>query len=388
MAKIKKYQPLIEQSGESIFSFIHRVKRPAQGELPYDYLTARANNENLWDWDGFFAGVSLATKVSSEAVYLKNWTLNFLRHSKNNGFSPACVTAKGRASDLQQMKPFIAQGAYLASRFLGDFSWLENHYERLKMLVLYRENNLWDKEKDLAVWYDAYESGASSNVAISGYDKESVIATDLNTFVHREYKAMSLIADQLGFRRDREYFGIRSRAIWRNINYHLWDEEEGVYYNFNRKTGKHIKRVCYNSIIPLWEKIASKKRGRRLIKKFLLSYNKLWAKYGVRTLSKDDPNYNNRTTKRFANWQGPVWPIVNYFAMHALLNYKFQDKAILLAEKTARLLISDINKSGNMHQYYHADKGTPLAGEGYVGWNLLVGNMVEEAVEKKNPFAI
>ena len=92
--------------------------------------------------------------------------------------------------------------------------------------------------------------------------------------------------------------------------------------------------------------------------------------------------------KPHSNWQGPVWPIVNYLVMHALLQYGFRKNAKELAEIISRLCLEDIKKTGGMHENYNAETGKPLAAPNFVSWNLLVGQMISEAKSGNNPFRI
>lgn len=382
-------QKLIEQIKKFISPYKLGIKRKAQGELPYDYLVPSGVYEEQWDWDAFFMGMALSSEIPSETIYLKNWVLNFLHNSRSDGFTPGCVTPKGRDERLNQMKPFLAQGAYFASKLLNDFTWLTPHLKKLETIVLYREKHLWNKKYDLGVWFNSMESGADNNVAALDFPNETVVASDLNSYIYREYIALSLLYKKLGKDQEAKRYAKRAGEIKEHINTLLWDEKDGAYYNLDSKNGTLIKRVSFNSIHPLWAGIASKERGETFIKKYVLNPKKLWSKYGVRTLSKDDPGYNNiNMIKPFSNWQGPIWPIANYFFMQALLNYGFQKEAIAVAKNIAQICINDIKKTGGMHENYDAETGLPLAAPNFISWNLLVGNMLQEATTKTNPFAL
>lgn len=391
MIKQSSNQKLINLIKQAIGAKKYLIKRPAKGVLLYDYLVPGGFYDEQWDWDGFFMGVCLASELSTEAVYLRNWALNYFHLADKNGYTPGCVTPKGAESGHRafQMKPFITQGVYIASKHLKDFSWIKPHYKTLKTMVNYREKNLWNKDLDLGVWYDWVESGADNNPSILNFPKGTIVATDVNTFILREYKAMAKIAKELGKNKDIQYFSKRAKTIKQNILKYLWNKKGQSFYNFNPKTGKHIKYVTYSNLIPLWENIAPKKNGVSMIKKYVLNPKKLWSKHGIRTLAADDPLYNQaKIITPYSNWQGPVWPIANYIHMHGLLNYGFQKKTINLARRITLLCLADIKKTGGMHECYNAETGEGLAAPNFVSWNILVANMLKEVIEKKNPFAI
>lgn len=365
------------------------IKRRAQGHIPYDYLVPSGPYQEHWDWDAFFMGVALAADIPSEAIYLRNWALNYIINARSTGKVAGCLTAKGYDERLNHMKPFLAQGAYLAGKFLKDYRWLKKHWTKMKKIVLYREKHLWNKKYDLGVWYDSMESGADNNIACLDYPKASVVATDLNTLVYREYKAMNLLADILAKRKDAKKFKNRADTIKKNFNKYLWNEKDGIYYNIFSQTGEHIKKISYNSLIPLFGKMANQKQADTIIKNYVLKPNHLWSEFGIRTLSKSDPDFNNRNIiKPYSNWQGPVWPIANYMFMQGLLNYGYQKEAIVVAQRISNLVLDDIKTRGGMHENYDAETGKPLAADNFVSWNILVYNMLDEAINKSNPFEI
>jgi alpha,alpha-trehalase len=367
----------------------NKVKRKAQGALPYDYLVPGGVYEEQWDWDAFFMGMAISSQNPKEAIYLKNWVLNFIHNAREDGYTPGCVTPKGRDERLNQLKPFLAQGAYYASQFIQDFNWLEAHYAKLKTIILYREKNLWNKKYNLAVWFNSMESGADNNLAALDFPDKTVIATDLNSYLYLEYIALSLIAKKLKNQKDEKIFKQKSQDIKKNINKYLWSEEDSAYYNLDSRNGKFIKRISFNSFHPLWTHIAPPKRAQKFIEKYAINPKKLWSEYGIRTLSKDDPGYNNiNMIKPHSNWQGPIWPIANYIYMHSLLNYKYQKKAIDLAKKITKICLLDIEKTGGMHENYNAETGEPLAAPNFISWNLLVANMLKEATTNTNPFRL
>lgn len=385
MNRSPENQKLLNTIKIMISPFRAGVKRKAQGALIYDYIVPSGVYEEQWDWDGFFIGVALASEIPSEAIYLKNWVLNFLHNARPDGYTPGCITPKGRDERLNQMKPFLAQGAYFASSFLTDYTWLIPHLSKLQTIVLYREKRLWNKKYDLGVWFNSMESGADNNLAVLDFPNRAVIGTDLNTFIYREYKTLSLIYKKLNNQSEAKYFEKRANEIKEHINKYLWDDKDESYYNMDGRSGNLIKRVSYNCIHPLWANISPNNRAKKFITRYVLNPKKLWSLYGIRTLAKDDPQYNNANIiKPYSNWQGPVWPLANYFFVDALLTYKYQKEAIEIAKRVSSICIKDIRETGGMHENYDAETGKPLAAPNFISWNLLVPVMLESALEGRS----
>ncbi len=365
-----------------------KIKRSASGKIKHDYLVPGGPYDEQWDWDGFFMGIALSVGDPRNSIYLKNWALNYIENAGADGKVAGCLTPNGYDPRLNHIKPFLSQGVFLASKFLKDFSWIKPHWATVKKIVLYRRRYLWNKKYNLGVWYDSMESGADNNVAVLDYPNSSVAGADLNTFMYLEFLSMKLIASALGDD-DEVLFGELAESVRNGMLKHLWDGKEKIFYNLDTKNGSHIKRIGYSSFVPLWGKLLGEEEGKETIRRYLLSEDFMWAKYGIRTLAKNDPAYNNRNIiKPFSNWQGPIWIISNYIYMQGLINYGLQKEAILLAENITNLVLKDIESTGGMHENYDAETGESLAAPNFASWNILVENMLEDAINKRNPFSI
>ena len=376
-----------EQAREKLNYCIHGVKRPPSGKLRHAYLVPGGPYSEQWDWDAFFMGVALTAENPTEAIYLKNWTLNFIENAASDGKVAGCLTAEGWDPRLNHSKPFLAQGAYIASKALDDFSWLATVWDTLLRVATYRFRHLWFDLYGLGAWLDSMESGADNNVAALEYPHGSVLAADLNTFLFRECRALGLIAAQLGKHQQAKELTARAEAIREAMMRHLWHDEEGIFLNLFTASGKPVKRITYSSFVPLWAGVAPEALGRESIERYLLNPEHLASAWGFRTLSKQDPVYNNiNMIKPHSNWQGPVWPIANYIYMHALIRYGFYDEAAVLAQTTTQLVLADIERTGGMHENYDAETGEPLAAPNFISWNILVRNMIEEAETHRDPF--
>ena len=366
-------------------------------------------------------GVGIAADISSEAIYLKNWALNYILNVHEDGKVAGCITKDGDDPRLNHMKPFLAQGAYLAGVFLNDFSWLKPHVDTIKKIIGYREKHLWNKKYDLAVWHTSMESGADNNVAvyrteslrglekklgtrhdeirkknggfinekIEDYPVASVASVDVNTLMYREYRALSLIAKKLKKNKDSALYKEKGEWLKKNMQKLLWNTDDGTFYNLDTTTGEHIKVICYSNYWALFGKVATKNQADTMIKKYLWNSKHMLSKYGLRTLSKQDDHYNNvLMLKPHSNWQGPVWPIANYIMCQGLLNYGYQKEALEVAVLISKLVLKDIDNTGGMHECYNAETGEPLAAPNFVSWNVLVYNMIRDAENNYNPFAI
>jgi alpha,alpha-trehalase len=372
---------LASAAAEKIGALRSRVIRMANGALPYDYIVPNGVYEELWDWDAFFVGLHLISENRADGIYLKNWCLNFLHFTEPDGQTPGGIRPwAGRDARLYHIKPFLGQAAYYASLSLGDFSWIEPVWEKLKAGVTYRERKMSDSATGLVKWWDSLESGADNNPALVRTYHNSIAGVDVNAFTLLDYRAMAVIAEHINKQEDAGAFRERAQHLGRAINVHLWDPAETTYYSLDTVEKTRLRHITYSNQVALWARLASKDQAKAMIERYVLDPSKLWAPHGLRSLAADDRLYNNENViKPYSNWQGPVWPHANWMVMHALIYYGYPEAAIEVAERVTRLCLEDLARNGMMHENYHADTGAPLAAPNFISWNLLVAQMIEEA---------
>ncbi|MBD0778644.1 hypothetical protein HPE56_12645 [Maribacter sp. ANRC-HE7] len=371
-----------------------KVIQPAEGYLEYPYLIPSGFYKQMWDWDGFFMGNYFVSKGKPE--YLKYWALNLIKGIDQDGYVSGCATTKGPRPIFGKfaMKPFLSQGVYLASKGLKDFSWVKPYYGQLKKVLEYRERTQQDEKTGLFYWDIAMQSGADNNPAMNYFqeDKRSFLAPDASTLQYKEYKAQAAIAKVLGMDMDAIVYTEKANKLKKAINTYLWSKEDQIYYTIDRETGDFYKRISYSSFVPLMAGIAPEVEGKAMIGKYLLEPSHMKAKYGFRSLSAKDPDYNNKNIiVPFSNWQGPVWPIANYIYSIGLKKYGFDKEVAWLGNTVGTLLLKDMERHDTMHENYNAETGVALAPSddhvdengnivGFVSWNLCIENVLDGVV--------
>ncbi len=373
--------------------------RPAEGFIKYDYLIPAGYYKQMWDWDGFFIGSHLAQKGKPQ--YLKWWVLDFAGAIDADGYVAGCITTKGPRPLMGKfaMKPFLAQGAVIASEGLGDYGWVKPIWESMRKVIAYRERTQFDEKYGLFFWENAISSGADNNVALTNdpNDKSAILATDISTFQLREYKAMAQLADNLGKSDEAAEYRKKAAELRAAMLKHMWFPQDAMFHNIRRDTGKPVKRISYSSFVPLIDDILPEKSAREMIQRYMLNKRVMLAPYGIRSLSKQDPDYNNAATiVPYSNWQGPIWINANYMNYIALKKYGFDKEAAELSGILGRMVLADIQKWGSMHEDYDAETGAGLAPTpeqspnhvfaGFVGWNLLVQDMLQCEVKQECRF--
>jgi len=343
--------------------------RPADGYLKYDYLIPAGYYKQMWDWDGFFIGSHLAHQNRGQAKYLKFWVLSFASAIDQDGYVPGLLTTDGPPKLAAKfgtfaMKPFLAQGAVIASERLGDYDWVVPVWENLRLIVAYREKRQYDSKWGLFFWETAMQSGEDNNVALTNNpnDRNAILAVDLCTFQFREYKAMAKLAEKLGRRAEADEYRRKAGRLRGAMLEHLWFPRDKMFFNVRRDSGKPVRRIAGSNFMPLIEDVLPAANARALIRGYLWNPEHMLAPHGIRSLSKRDAAYNNVSMiDPYSNWQGPVWINANYLYFVALKRYGFENEARELASRLGEMVLADIRKWGSMHECYHAETGEGLA---------------------------
>jgi alpha,alpha-trehalase len=372
---------------------------PAEGSIKYPYLIPAGYYPQMWDWDGFFIGVHWANQDPADAKYLRDWAISFAASADADGYVAGCITPKGPRPLFGKfaMKPFLAQGAFIAAENLHDFEWIRPVWPAMERIVAYRRRTQFDEKWGLWFWDNAMQSGADNNAALTNdpKDRSAILAVDASVYAMREYLAMGQIAERLGEKDTSEKYFRLAIETRKAIMAKLWLPDETIFLNRRRDTGAWVRVVSWTSFLPLVNGLLKPEDGKRMIREHLLNPDEMRSEYGFRSLAKNDPAYNNDAIiDPYSNWRGPIWINANLLDWIALRRYGFKDEAHWLALTLAGELHRDIAKWGWMHEDYSAETGEGLAPTpaqspggkfaGFVGWNLLALDMLQCELGKAN----
>ena len=349
----------------------------------------------MWDWDGFFIGVHWANQDAADAKYLRDWVLGFASSADDAGYVAGCITPEGPRPLFGKfaMKPFLAQGAVIASESLHDYEWVRLVWPAMQRVLEYRERTQFDAKWGLWFWDNAMQSGADNNAALSNDPKDpsAILAVDASVYAMREYLAMAVLAEHLSDPSARKYRE-KAAATRSAIQRQLWSAKDAMFWNRRRDNGDVIRTMAWTNFLPLVDGLLSRGEGRRMIRLHLLNGAEMRSEYGFRSLAKSDAAYSNEAIiKPYSNWRGPIWINANFLDWIALRRYGFPAESRWLAVALAGVLHRDIAKWGSMHEDYSAETGEGLAPTvaqspggkfaGFVGWNLLAQDMLQCEVE-------
>jgi len=334
-------------------------------------LTGYPYNE-FYDWDLYFENLYLS--YYGVWPYCFTNLKEFLDREQPDGYVNRSLI---RQRDRQQFKPFLAQLVVLgAKQNHDDYEWVRgNYYDRLTKYL----DKWFSYDSDgngLPVWNSADAAGTDNQFSRAGVIGEfDIEGVDLASYLVRELRAMAVIADHLGLTVDARLFNDRANRVVRLINDILWDEEDGMYYDRNEKTGLRVKVKSVTCFMPLFAGAATPDTARRTVETHLLNQNEFWLAYPVASYAKTEPDYYQGSLNKECNWRGSTWAPTNYMIFQGLIRYGFVDAAKDLA---TRLFQMAVVKNPVLREYYNAETGEGMGQTRFWGFTSLYYGMLLE----------
>jgi hypothetical protein len=370
------------------------ICKPA-GMLPYHYITPSmqlhadtdreaGNYAQQYDWDTYFIGVAMSQIAPHQLPYFKEALLNFLLFTTPSGRTPRTISPLRIWDPFDQHKPFLAQGALLVSKSLGDVTWLAGWaWEKLVAFV-----SFWEETRGfhgLARWRSALEAGPDNNPTINHLEPYQAESIDVNAYLLREYEAMDKLSTLMNaqdntWSKKAEQLKTRMQAFWNEKDHMFYD-----ILNFSDQDVEHIPVSSWTCFTILWAGAATDKQAKAIVKKHLMNENEFLSPHGIRSIPISNPIYN--TAKRYqmyeisekrrrviSNWQGPVWVVANWIITQGLMKYGMKTEANEIADRVLQTLEQDLQDTGTLHENYHPETGEGLWSPNFGSWNLLASS--------------
>lgn len=136
----------------------------------------------------------------------------------------------------------------------------------------------------------------------------------------------------------------RNRAIARHelIDKFLWDEERGMYYDYNFATERRRHYDYLTTFFPLWTGMASKAQAARVME----NLPKFETKGGLRVSCQVTGN----------QWDAPFgWAPLHLISVLGMLRYGYREDARRIAAKFITLLVQEFERSGTLWEKYDVE---------------------------------
>ena len=322
----------------------------------------------LFDWDQYFEAI-LQIYMGWKSEYIRNGVLIFLDNQQESGLITRSVPVLP-PDDNEHVKPFLAQILNLVKYVYKEENLInEAYYEKLKKYINYWLIEMDSNKNGLSEWMSSVHTGMDNQHERAGYWNDRFCeGVDLNSYLYLELNAFADIAESLNKKNDADYYKTKAENIKTLILNLMWNDEDGIFYDLDMRTGKQIKVKSVSCFMPIWAKIATPGQAKRMIFDHIFNSSEFWTAYPVSAYAKSEDGYRTelRAEDVGCNWRANTWINTNYMIYHGLKYYSYNDLASLLAHKTKQL----VDKSGN-REYYNSETGEGIKQDPFWGWSLL-----------------
>ena len=373
-----------EQDLEHVRSMLKKgvVKNDETG---LNYFTGY-HNTTLYDWDQFFEGI-VQLYAGCPTLHMQNAVKVYLFNQQDNGFTKrAIMNGYSGEEDYEMVKPFLSNVTLLCLKKDGNLDWLDEEL----FLKLEKSLDYWLFERDpnknrLSRWRSSVETGMDDQHERGGvWRSDYCEGVDLNSYLVRECLAFARIAveknDLPKAEAYRQLAQQRKEAVQQ-----LWDEEDGMFYDRDERTGERIKVKSVSCFTPLWAGIATKEQAERMVKEHILNPDEFWRAYPLPALAASEPGYGEAYQPGDLGccWRANTWIPTNYYVFESLRMYGYDELAKNLAETTCE----NVRRIGD-REYYATESKTGCGLDPFWGWSLLAYFMPYEAASGYDPTRI
>jgi alpha,alpha-trehalase len=377
--------------------------------LPFPYVVPGGRFNEMYGWDSYFIQVGLLR--DGEIELAKNMADNFLYQIENYG---KVLNANRTYYLSRSQPPFLTQMVLGVYRKTNDIKWLRDavpaiekyyrfwtsephltketglshyfdlgngpapevisderdeqgrtHYDRVK--EYYRTHEI--KDYDLAQYYhrekdeltDLFYKGDRS-MRESGFDPSNrfgpfnidIIHYDpvcLNSLLYLMETETAEIMKTLGRTGEAKTWLGRAGERRRSINRLMWDERDGLYYDYNF-VEKRVRRYPYvTTFYPLWAGIADRKQAARVV----ANLNRFERAGGLQT----------STNASGSQWDAPFgWGNLQMIAVKGLRRYGYASEANRITANFLSMILKDFLEHNTIVEKYDVERRSSELGAG------------------------
>jgi alpha,alpha-trehalase len=233
-----------------------------------------------------------------------------------------------------------------------------SHYDRVR--AYYRTHAV--EEYDVTRYYDRDKDQltplfylADRAMRESGFDPSARFGpfsagildynpVDLNSLLYRMEMDLAAIGTLLDRTREAQAWAVRADARAAQINRLMWNEREGLYFDYDfgrrRQSGYRFVTTFY----PLWAGIASEEQASK-VAAGLPHFERAW---GIQTSERVTGN----------QWDAPFgWAPMQMIAVQGLRRYGFNEAADRISVKFLGLILRDFAEHGTIKEKYDVVAG-------------------------------
>ncbi|KAF2898532.1 hypothetical protein ILUMI_07642 [Ignelater luminosus] len=367
--------------------------------VPNGFIVPGGRFREYYYWDSYWIIDGLL--INEMTTTAQGMIDNFISLVQRFGFVPN----GGRVYYLQRSQPpLLTPMAYLYYKQTRNTTWLEANIDMLAKELLYWVNQTITIQKNFRTYTMAHynavsegprpesyredvetanayvnksqkqelyvdlKSGAESGWDFSGrwiFDDNGgnqgplskiqtrrVVPVDLNAFLCGAFRDISELYNDIKKPKESAYWKDNYNQMKKAINDILWDETDGIWYDYDIKLDRHRRLFYPSGVTPLWSKCFDAEKGQELGKRVVEYFKKLGILEYLGGIPASDDNTNEQ-------WDFPnAWPPLQDIVVRGFENSGYplaQEEAKILAERWIKSNMIGYEEKGVMYEKYHAE---------------------------------
>lgn len=298
----------------------------------------------MWLWDSVFHAAGLrhldpvAARESLEAVF---------DVQQEDGFIPHFASPESRSEITQP--PLLGFGMELVAG--EDDAFLAGLYPKNAAFLEWIFANRDSDGAGLVEW--AIEAEEQCRSGESGMDNSprfdgavQLDAPDFNAYLAHDCDVMARIAERLKRPGEAALWRGRRDRLNRLMNEFLWDDEAGLYVDFDVVAKRRTGVLSSAGFLPLLSGAPSPRMAARMVS--ALGDPELFGSaFPVPSIARNQERFYAKDM-----WRGPVWVNINYLIARGLRRYGFDSEADLLLSATCGELEREFLRYGTFFEFY------------------------------------
>ncbi|MFH1509338.1 MAG: trehalase family glycosidase [bacterium] len=326
--------------------------------LPNDYVVPNRDKfDTMFYWDSYFTMLGFSDEGRHKLV--KGVVENFFYEIEN--YNHTLNANKVRWATRSQ-SPYLTLMIKEVDSWNNDMNWLEKAYSYAqKEYETYWLNDDHKTSIGLSRYFDASGDDANHNkeyktVAESGWDTTprfddidvlNLVSIDLNCNLYQYEKDFSEFTKILGKKAEAENWLQKAEQRKDLINKYLWNEDDGLFYDYNVKTKEQKKIKSLAAYQSMFVGLATKEQAEKLYQNLKI----FQTKGGVATT---DEKYGHEEHQ----WSWPIiWAPLQWIVYKGLSDYGYSEKAQELALSFVEMVFDNWVETGEIWEKYNGETG-------------------------------
>lgn len=332
--------------------------------LPKKYVAPNKEKFNtMFYWDSYFIMQGLKTEESRQGlikgivdnclyeveIYGKVLNANKKKWSTRSQL-PCLAPMVGNVYENSHDKKWLAKAFDLVKKEYNDYWMNEHHLTATGLSRFYDESG--DKAIGKYKKSHTYKSRAEASWDMSPrFDDEDVhdlLSIDLNSNLYQCEKEFEKFSLELGNEDEAMIWNKKAEERKKIINDLMWSEEDGLFYDYNFKTGEKKKIKSLAGYQAMFVGLVNQEQAEKLKDSL-----KIFETNGGLAACDKDYGYSDR------QWNYPiVWAPLQYAAAKGMENYGYKKEAEKIKKDFIKLVCENWEKTGKIWEKYNGLEGS------------------------------